>query len=263
MSRSTWFFLRGNGMIGAAMTVLIYHLAAAAFAAETAEAGALGRIDFEGAKLPPANVELELGQATFSSLFGVSDAAVAGIAETLMKSAEGEHAESTKLAAEQLAAVRQVIGLVNKVVHEVRVRAYEKMAEDLSAHFEKQLENGDWQRIALVRKGDESARVYAIYRDNAIRGVFVIASGHGGQALVNVVCDVSPENVKSITAAATKIGLDNGLEQVIEMKLRRMHDRGRHMGPGPAGGTSTSDGAAAPAPPQPPRPPQAPKREAA
>jgi hypothetical protein len=147
------------------------------------------------------------------------------------------------------------------------------MSEDLSSHFEKQLDNGDWQRIALVRKGDENSRVYAIYRENAIRGVFVIASGHGGQALVHVVCDVSPENVKSITAAATKIGLDNGLGQVLEMKMHGMKGPGGKIFHGPAGvigpGARVRIGArpdaerspTPPAPPEPPRPPRDPESD--
>jgi hypothetical protein len=53
---------------------------------------------------------------------------------------------------------------------------------------------------------------------------------------VNVVCDLSPENVKSLTSAATKIGLDNGLLMKLEAKFRQAHG-------GPA----------------PPRPPKAPR----
>src|SRR3954468_8381406 len=219
----------------------LFYAATAVRAESPTSSDSVGRIDFEAANLPPANVELDLSQNMFSSVFGISDAAIAGVAETLAKAAKGEHAEGTKLAADQLAAARQVVGLVGKVVHEVRVRAYEKSADDLFSRLEKQLSSDNWERVALARKGNESARVYAIYRDNAIRGVFIIASKHDGQALVNVVCDLSPDNVKSLTAAVTKIGLDNGLQQQIEMKMRRMH--------GPAG----PPGPASPAPPRPPR----------
>jgi hypothetical protein len=221
---------RGGTTAAAMAAILFLSTAAQAKPADASKVDSVGRLDFELAKLPPANVELDLSQAMFANLFGVSDAAIAGVAETLAKSATGEHSEGTRFAADQLAAVRQVIGLASNVVREVRVRAYEKLADDLSSRFEKQLDDGSWEKIALVRKADQSARVYVVYRNNSIRGIFVIASGHGGQALVNVVCDVSPENVKNFTAAATKIGLDNGLQQVIEMKMRRMH------GPvGPAG----------------------------
>ena len=51
----------------------------------------------------------------------------------------------------------------------------------------------------------------------------------------NAVCDVSPENVKKLTSAATKIGLENGLKQAIEDEdaeaspaRRRRNRRGRN-----------------------------------
>ena len=65
--------------------------------------------------------------------------------------------------------------------------------------------------------------MFIIHRNGSIRGAFVMAGGHGGQVLVNVVCDISPDNVKSLTSAATKIGLDNGLLREIETKFRQAH----------------------------------------
>jgi hypothetical protein len=44
--------------------------------------------------------------------------------------------------------------------------------------------------------------------------------------LANLVCDVSPENIKKLTSAAAKIGLENGLQQVLETKMREMHRHG-------------------------------------
>src|SRR3954468_9697707 len=233
--------IRRGGMMAAMAGLMFYSATAQAKPAESGDA-AVGRIDFSSANLPPANVELDLSQGMFASLFGVGDAAVAGVAETLMKSTQGEHAESMHMAAEQLAAVRQIIGLAGKVVHEVRIRAYEKNAEDLSSRFDKQLSEGEWEKVVVLRKGDENARVFIIYRGDSIRGAFVMAGGHGGQVLVNVVCDISPENVKSLTSAATKIGLDNNLEQVLEMKFRKAH------GPLPPAQMR------GPSPPRPPQP---------
>ncbi len=179
----------------------------------------------------------------FENLFGIGDAAVAGVSETLMKSTKGDHAESMKMAAEQLDAVRQIIGLTGKVVREVRVRAYEKMPEDLSARFDEQLSEGKWEKVAVVRKGNENARVFINWRNGSIRGAFVMAGGHGGQVLVNVVCDISPDNVKNLTSAATKIGLENGLLRELEIKFRHVHGP---MPPAPPRG---------PSPPRPPKPP--------
>jgi Domain of unknown function (DUF4252) len=242
------FAVRRAGLIAAVAGLMFYSAIAQAKPAESSSGTTVGRIDFDEAKLPPANVELDLSQGMFENLFGIGDAAVAGVAETLMKSTKNEHAEAMHMAADQLAAVRQIVGLAGKVVKEVRIRAYEKNSDDLSSRFDKQLQAGEWEKVAVLRKGNENARVYVIRGNDSIRGAFVMASGHDGQILVNLVCDISPENVKSLTSAATKIGLDNNLEQMIEMKFRKAHGPGSPM---PAKS------------PQPPRSPQPPKREAA
>jgi uncharacterized protein DUF4252 len=246
MLQQLYLVSRHAGAIAAVSGLLICTALVHAKPADSSDGPPIGRIDFENANLPAANVELDLSQAMFGDLFGITDAAVAGVAETLSSSNAGGQGEGAKMAAEQLAAVRKIIGLSNKVIREARVRAYEKMTEDLSSHFEKQLRDGEWEKVVVLRKGNENARVFVARRDDSIRGVFVVAAGHGGQILVNVVCDLSPENVKNLTSAATKIGLDNGLAQEIENKFRKM--RGR-MGPPPQA-------------PQPPRPPQQPKRDA-
>src|SRR6185295_18348949 len=207
----------------AAVTGLMFCTAIAQAKQPESGDSAIGRINFDQANLPPANVELDLSQGMFENLFGIGDAAVAGVAETLMKSTKGDHAEALQMGAEQLAALRQIIGLAGKVVKEVRVRAYEKMPEDLSSKFDKQIREGEWEKVVVVRKGDENARVFIVRQNDSIRGAFVMAGGHGGQVLVNVVCDISPDNVKSLTSAATKIGLDNGLLKELEAKYRRAH----------------------------------------
>lgn len=238
--------VRRAGMVAAMAGLMFYTTVAGAKPAESGDA-AIGRIDFDGANLPPANIEVDLSQGMFENLFGIGDAAVAGVAETLMKSSKGEHMEATQMAAEQLAAVRQVIGLAGKVVKEVRVRAYEKLSDDLSPRFDQQIREGKWEKTVVARKGDENARLYIMRHNGSIRGAFVIAGAHGGQVLVNVVCDISPDNVKSLTAAATKIGLENGLLKEIEVKF------GQARGPKPP---------APPRAPAPPRLPQPPKRDA-
>jgi Domain of unknown function (DUF4252) len=234
--------VRRAGMIAAMAGLMFYTSVTHAKPAESSDA-AIGRIDFDGANLPPANVEVDVSQGMFGNLFGIGDAAVAGVSETLMKSTKGEHDDAMHMAADQLAAVRQIIGLAGKVVREVRVRAYEKTPEDLSSKFDKQLREGEWEKIVVVRKGDENARVFIIYRNDSIRGAFVMAGGHGGQVLVNVVCDISPENVKNLTSAATKIGLENGLLKELEVKFRKAH------GPMPPAEMR------GPSPPRPPKPP--------
>ena len=74
-----------------ALATLTFCLAAIAHLPAVAadESATLGRLDFKKANLPEANVELDLSQEMFHDLFGIGDAAIAGVAESLMKSANG------------------------------------------------------------------------------------------------------------------------------------------------------------------------------
>jgi hypothetical protein len=111
------------------------------------------------------------------------------------------------------------------------VRVYSDLPEgnDLTAHvtskFDNQLREGNWDNVARVREDDDLVRVSVLRSDGAIRGVFVIVAERDEMVLANVVCDVSPENAKKLTSAAARIGLENGLGQVIEMKMREVKHR--------------------------------------
>jgi hypothetical protein len=207
-------------------------VAVRAEAQEANENRVIGRVDFDGADLPPANVEVDLTQGMFGDLFGIGDAAIAGIADTLSKGSDSnKHPESTRAAAEQLQAARQILELAGNVVHEVRVRAYEVMPEGVVPYFDTKLGEGEWETLVRVRKDDENARVSLLRQDGAVRGVFVIASDGRGLVLVNAVCDISPENVKKLTAAATRIGLENGLAEAINAKMQKVQHRLPPPGP--------------------------------
>jgi hypothetical protein len=217
-----------------AIAALVLSVAAAAHAqpAETTPAAPAGRINFGDLDLPPATVEVDLSRQMFSDLFGLGDAAVAGVAETLLKSADGNKgAEGTRLAAEQLAAARQIMQLASDVVREVRVRVYEDLPEGaiepgkLISHFDEQLSAGDWENVVRVRDDNDSVRVSLLRSDGAIRGAFIVVADGSDLVLANVVADVSPENVKKLTSAAARIGLENGLQQVIEAKMRELPHR--------------------------------------
>ena len=233
MSRIRGFMARRAGSMGAFAAVVFYVVAAApAQQSSDAPAGPAGRIDFSDADLPPATVEVDLSQGMFSDLFGIGDAAVAGVAETLLQSAqENDGAEGTRLAAEQLAAARQILQLAGDVVREVRVRVYDDLPkgsatpEDVTTHFDAQLREGNWESIVRVREENQSVSIALLREDGAVRGIFVVAGQRDELVLANVVCDVSPENIKKFTSAATKIGLENGLAPMIEMKMREMKHR--------------------------------------
>ena len=189
-----------------------------------------GRIDFDAAGLPPATVELELNREILGDMYGLCDAAVAGVLQSLVEANEADSSKTTKIAAERLAAARELLQLTKEVVHEVRVRAYdgnlgeEMKSTDVAAKFEKQLSEEKWDRILKVRDGGENVQVSVKRVKGSLLGVFIVANEGNDLALVNVVCDASPENVKKLTAQATKIGLENGLREVLEKELRHLAD---------------------------------------
>lgn len=213
-------------LAGVASLMLFLIVAGRVSADEPTEKNVTGRIDFEGADLPPANIEVDLSQGMFSDLFGIGDAAIAGIADTLSQNSDGnKHPEATQVAAEQLEAARQILNLAGNVVREVRVRGYEEMPEGVVSYFDSKLNDDQWETLVRVRKGDENARVSLLRQQGAVRGIFVIASDGNGLIVVNAVCDISPDNVKKLTTAATRIGLENGLAQAINEKMQKMNHR--------------------------------------
>src|SRR3954468_10290260 len=261
-------------VIGAVVLIvgLLYAATAARAAETTSSSEATGRLNFEDAKLPPANVEVDLTQGMFQDLFGISDAALAGVAETLLKSTGDKNLQGTKLAAEKLEAARMMIQLAGNVVREVRVRLYKDMGKEsdslknIGSQFDEQLQAKKWETLVRVRDDRKTVRLSALRSGGAVHGVFVLASDDHNLVLANIVCDVSPENVKKLTATATKIGLDNGLAQQLEMQMRHspgmaqprptiIIQNGKAMVTGPAP-------VIMPAPPTPPAPPAAPAKPA-
>jgi hypothetical protein len=200
-----------------------------------AEKTEAGRVEFDhpGGGEPAVQVDLPAG--LWSDFVGLGDAAVAGVAEGLLQAKahdEGTQSE-VKLATDQLAAIRTIMSSLQGAVGEVRVRVYrgddgaENAAEatDVAKFYAKKLAGSDWAKIVQVRDGKQSASVFLMRRDAAVRGVFVVANDGDELVLVNVLCDVSPERVKQITHEATKIGIEvggeQGLHEILEDVLNR------------------------------------------
>ena len=143
------FIAQRAGTIGAFSAIVFCSLAAAHAQPSDQRDGPAGRIDFSQADLPAATVEVDLSQGMFHDLFGIGDAAVAGVAETLLESSDNGNAEGTRMAAQQLKAARQIMQLAADVVHEVRVRVYSDLpesgarTENVASKFDDQLREGD------------------------------------------------------------------------------------------------------------------------
>jgi hypothetical protein len=141
------------------------------------------------------------------------------VAEALTKAQTADEATraDVKLATEQLAAIRAIIGSVQGALGEVRVRVYR---DDIDAgavanHYAAQLDGSVWNKIVNVRDGEKCASVFLMREDGAIRGAFVVATEGRELVLANVLCDISPERVKQITQQATSMGLELGGDEVL------------------------------------------------
>jgi hypothetical protein len=219
---------RSLGLVAAVFGLMVALNALSSLANETAPAG---RLDFEAAKLPTANLEVDLSQETFQSLFGIGDAAIAGITDELSKSEEGE-AIKKQLTAQQLDAVRKIAELGGKFIREVRVRAYESLpegADDVDTMLkpvDAQLRVAKWETVVRLRSDDDMVRVSVLQKEGSIRGIFVAASSDDGIAVANIVCDISPDNVKPLTAAMTKIGMSREFQPIVKWTISQVADSG-------------------------------------
>jgi hypothetical protein len=213
-----------------AVAALLTMMSAGARGQESDAKSSPGRIEFDFADAPQANVELDLGPGMFNDLFGIGDAAVAGVADALGQAAGTKQgAEGTRMAAEQLKSAREIVQTVQQVVHGVRVRAYKnegdqsaKVAKMIS-YYEDKARGNQWETIVRAHEDGHQVAVSVVRSDGAIKGIFVTATDGDNAVLVNAVCDISPDNMKKLTAAATKSGLQAGLGQALEAKLSKLH----------------------------------------
>lgn len=232
MSPIQSFAARRAGSLGAFAAVLLYVGVASSQAQESSSRSTadIGRIEFTHSGTSDKFVEINLSPAMFGDLFGIGDGALAGIADALQNSSQvKEGSEAIKLAAEKTAAARELVGIVKDVVTSIRLRAYEGLENakeeqvKLSEHYDEQLQSGGWENAIRAQEGEKYVQVAAVRDDGAIRGLFVIASEGNKLVLVNVVCDISPENAKKLTSAAVKSGLEAGLGKQIEEALQHAH----------------------------------------
>jgi hypothetical protein len=200
-------------------------IATAAHAATAANGALVGRVEFDHPASAAPNVAVVLPAGLFRDLAGLGDAALAGIAEGIVKggAASGANAENMKLTADQLAAVRKVVNTAQGAIVEVRVSVYggkSTPGTDVADYYANKLRNTAWDKIVDARDdGGQSASVFLLRDAGTVRGIFVVASQHQELVLANVVCEISPERIKEITQQAVEIGLklngENGLKGIV------------------------------------------------
>jgi hypothetical protein len=231
MSALQHLLARRAGATGAFVAVALYLGVAAAYAQDSSPTAAenLGRVDFDYPGAAKASVEVDLSRDMFGDLFGIGDAALAGVVEALTQSPQGqEGSEAIKQAAAQAAATRELVGIAKDAIHDIRVRIYEGLEQPseekdgVIAHYDEKLSQGGWESTVRIQDGDDKVRVSAVRANGAIKGLFIVAGDGNDLVLVNVTCDLSPENAKKLTTAAVKSGLQAGLEKHLEHALKHM-----------------------------------------
>jgi hypothetical protein len=219
------------GALGAFTAVLLYVGVTAAQAQQPAATTAtnIGRVDFDYPGAAKASVEVDLSRDMFGDLFGIGDAALAGVVEALTQSPQAKDgSEAIKQAAAQAGATRELVNIAKDAIHDVRVRVYEGLEQPVEesssvvAHYDEKLKNAGWESTVRVQDGDDKVRISAIRADGAIKGLFIAAADGNDLVLVNVTCDLSPENAKKLTTAAVKSGLQAGLEKHLEHAMKHM-----------------------------------------
>lgn len=187
-----------------------------------------GRVSFDLPDLPPATVEIDLGKGLIRHALSLGDAAVAGFLEGLMTAPDSQSSENAQFVAEQLTSARELGDVVSEVVHEIHVRAWDKLApesqlaENLFAHFDTQLPGEGWESAVRVRDGSDMVRVF-VHRDGeSLSGILIVAGKGNDLMLANVIGDLSPANVQTLIATATKIGVKLGLDKEIHRAVDQM-----------------------------------------
>lgn len=217
----------------ALLAALLGSAATAASAQETIaqEETVPGRIDFDHAEIPhaEASFEVDLGKGMLTDVSGLIGAALDGFVEGLLESVKGEQSQAITQSAEYLRSVQEIVSQVGGAVSEVRVRGYDRLTDEnggkrsaLIAHYQKRVEESNWDDLVRVRERNATAIVSALRQDGAIRGLFIVGSEGNNLVLVNVVCDLSPEKVKIVAKNIAKLSMKLGLEQELEKVMREI-----------------------------------------
>lgn len=188
------------------------------------------RADETVQELPKPKVSINLSAELLNDVFGVTNAALAGVVQAMNEHQEG--GEAVRLTAEQLGAAKQVIELATDAVQGVRLRVYSDLepaaAEALVAHHNASLDGEGWERVVEVNDNKECVRIALRNDSHAVRGVRIIAGSGKETITIDADCDLSPERAEQLTRTATKIALEFGLEDVLEEvveEVRREFER--------------------------------------
>ena len=196
------------------------------------------RVNLDVPDVPTASVELDLGPGLVRHFFSTGDAVLAGFLDGLATSQDAEAKENLRFAAERITSARELGDIASEIVSEVHVRAWKdgdsssEIGNLLVEHFDGQLTSENWEPVVRARDGGEMVRIYVHRQEESVNGVLVVASGHDGSVALNLVGDLSPQNVQRLVSTATKVGVQLGLDKEIsgavdkiKMEMANKHHR--------------------------------------
>lgn len=193
------------------------------------EAPARGaRLPSDVGDLPPATVELDLGPGLIRQFFSMGDAAVAGFLDGLSTSPDAASSENLKFVANQLTSARELGDIASEVVQEVHIRVWNEeidaveAAAQLIERYDETLPSTGWEPTLRARQNGELVRIYTLREGESITGVCVVAGKRSELVVLNVVGNLSPENIQRFTSAATKIGVKLGLDKELNKAIEQM-----------------------------------------
>ncbi len=176
------------------------------------------------AELPTPKVSITLSADLINDVFGVTNAALTGVAEAMNAHQGGN--EAVRLTAEQIAAAKRVIGLATDSVNGVRLRVYEGLdpavTNGLLATHNATLADEGWEQVVEVNDKKERVRIALRNSEGAVRGVRVLVLTGSETVTIDADCDLSPERVQELTRTATQIGFELGLEEALEEVVKEI-----------------------------------------
>ena len=189
----------------------------------------IGRVDLDFADAPAAIVEVDLEKDILADIVNLGEAAIMGSVEALLESAEGSHLTTLQHSAEHVDEIREAVRALATVVHEFHLRVYdnqsagsEQISPTMFEHFAARLPESDWDNLLRMKDGADRIMVCVARHDDAIRGVFILASDHHDVVVTNVVGELTPDKVKLATHQATKIGIKFGMDDFVQKVLREI-----------------------------------------
>lgn len=217
-------------------TLVVTMVSSTALAQDYAAEYLSGRIEMDVPELPPPSVELDFGQGLIRHAIEMGDAAAAGFLQGLTDSADPSTADNMKYIAQQLTSAREFSDAAGEVIQEVHVRAWEQMdsdgnpAEVALEHFDDRLRADGWSPTIKARETNKQACVFVLHEDDSVRGVFLIASEGEKLALVNVIGNLSTENIHRLTETLTRIGVQLGLDKKLNRAVGEIKENQARRG---------------------------------